>query len=198
MRIKNAIFVKSVASNEILNDLPEIAFCGRSNVGKSSLINAICGQNKLAKTSSVPGKTRLINYFALNNKTFYLVDLPGYGYHKAGKQFDKQWSVILENYLSSSKKLKLCLLLVDLNVKPSENDKMMMSFLAYNKLPYIVIGTKADKIAKSKINNAVLMVASELGIGTQNIIPVSSSSKLNIDKILELFDRYLGQVNGNN
>ena len=144
MRIKNARFLKSVASGDLVDDLQEVAFCGRSNVGKSSLINALCNHKGLAKTSSTPGKTRLINYFNINNGEFYFVDLPGYGYHKAGKKFDREWAVNLENYLLNSKNLKLCFVLLDIRHTPSYEDMEMIKFLSYNTLPFVIIATKAE------------------------------------------------------
>ncbi|MBQ7307442.1 MAG: YihA family ribosome biogenesis GTP-binding protein [Clostridia bacterium] len=191
MRIKNAKFIKSVADTNLPNDLQEIAFCGRSNVGKSTLINALCNQNKLAKTSSTPGKTRLINYFSINNDQFYLVDLPGYGYHKAGKSYDDKWSEILENYILNSQKLKLCLLLLDIRHTPSREDFEMIRFLSYNQIPFVIIATKADKLSKAQIGNAKLKLASETKLGPGNIIPVSSDKRYNLDKIEDILDNFI-------
>ena len=116
MKITNAEFKKSaLLEKDFLKDLTEIALVGRSNVGKSSLINVLCQRKNLAKTSSTPGKTKLINYFTINNK-FYLVDLPGYGFHKAGKSYDEKWARILETYILNSEKLKHVFILLDIIV----------------------------------------------------------------------------------
>lgn len=191
MRIKNAKFIKSVAGNDLLEDLPEVAFCGRSNVGKSTLINALCNQKSLAKTSSTPGKTKLINYFSINNGEFYFVDLPGYGYHKAGKNYDERWAIFLENYLLSSKQLKVCFVLLDIRHTPSNEDMQMIKFLSYNTIPFIILATKADKLSKSQMYNACLKLASETKLGTANIIPVSSDKKINLEKVQDALDKFL-------
>lgn len=185
--MKNCKFLKSIAKSEdiLKDDLFEVAFVGRSNVGKSSLINAIFNNRTLAKTSSTQGHTKLINYFLVDNK-FYLVDLPGYGFHKAGKGNEEKWSLLIEDYFKEKEDNKLILLLLDIRLKPSEQDKQMIKFLNFYSLKYKIIATKSDKIAKSKRNNQRLMLASEMNVGLDDIIYVSSDTKENIDKLKSL------------
>lgn len=184
--MKNCKFVKSVAeSNNIIKDnLFEVAFVGRSNVGKSSLINSIFNNRTLAKTSSTQGHTKLINYFLVDNK-FYLVDLPGYGFHKAGKGNEKNWSNLIEDYFKEKEDNKLILLLLDIRLKPSEDDKQMLKFLNFYSLPFKIVATKSDKIAKSKRNNQKLMLAREMNVGLDDIIYCSSDTKENINVLKE-------------
>jgi len=184
--MKNCQFVKSVAEskNIIKDNLFEVAFVGRSNVGKSSLINSIFNNKTLAKTSSTQGHTKLINYFLVDNK-FYLVDLPGYGFHKAGKGNEKNWSNLIEDYFKEKEDNKLILLLLDIRLKPSEDDKQMLKFLNFYSLPFKIIATKSDKIAKSKRNNQKLMLAREMNVGLDDIIYCSSDTKENIEILKE-------------
>ena len=187
MEIKNAKYLTSVVNaKDILTDGEDFAFVGRSNVGKSSLINSLLNQ-KLARTSSEPGRTRMINYFLVNDKIRF-VDLPGYGFHKAGKQNEKMWEQLMEDYLSSSQSLKRVFMLVDIRHNPTALDVQMLTYLTYTGRPFTIIATKADKIAKSKVSAYVSKIAKILKITANNIIPYSSETKLNKDKILQLFD----------
>ena len=187
MEIKSAKYLTSVVNaNDILSDGTEFAFVGRSNVGKSSFINSLVGQ-KLARTSSEPGRTRMINYFLINN-SFRFVDLPGYGYHKAGKKKKKMWESLMEEYLSTSTALKRVFMLVDIRHDPTELDKQMLMYLSYTGLPFTIVATKADKIAKSKISAYVANIAKVLKITANNIVAYSSETKINKDKILSLFE----------
>lgn len=185
MKIKNARFVTSVASakNLICDDKIEIAFAGKSNVGKSSFINMLCGQKKLAKTSSLPGRTRLVNYFLINDE-FYFVDLPGYGFAKAGQKNKEMWASLLEDYLIKAEKIKLVFMLVDLRHDPTDLDKIMLKFLYQRGLPFKIIATKADKIAKSKIPSFAQNVAKCLGVGKDDIIAVSSETGYGLSQVL--------------
>lgn len=196
MIIKKAEFVTSLAklNNFVDFDLPEIAFVGRSNVGKSSLINALTDRNKLAKTGSMPGRTRLVNYFLVNDR-FMLVDLPGYGYALASKQAQQEWQTLISGYLQKSTKLKMVFVLVDIRITPSELDKQMLEYLYFYNIPFKVIATKMDKVAKSKVQAQVQMLASELGLGVADIIPVSASAKLNIGAVLDFMDGVLDYSN---
>lgn len=193
MIIKKAIYKTSVVNvKDILDDgVPEFAFVGRSNVGKSSLINMLTNNKSLAKTSSTPGKTKMINYFDIND-SFRFVDLPGYGYAKVGKtQFDV-WSGLIGQYLSGSKSLLTIFVLLDLRHEPTSQDRQMIEFLVYNNLPFMVIATKGDKIAKSKINQYVKKMANFLHIREELIMATSSESKLGKEKILEYIENKLG------
>lgn len=186
--ITNARFITSVAAGgEYLHlDVPQIAMLGKSNVGKSSFINAITNRNKLAKTSQSPGKTRLINYFACNNDHFYLVDLPGYGYAKASKTAIASWGDLIEGYLRSGEVTHLFLLL-DSRHPPGEGDRMMYNWIQYYNLPYTLIGTKIDKFAKSKRPAALKAVQTSLG-SISPLMGVSSTEKLGLDDVAAQID----------
>lgn len=139
----------------------EIAIVGKSNVGKSSLINRLTNNSKLARTSSQPGKTRLVNFFLLN-RSFYLVDLPGYGFAKASKEEQKSWGALMEHYLSSGR-VKHLLMLLDIRHEPTRDDLQMFRYLIYYGIPYTLVATKADKIAKSKMKQEANARAKALG-----------------------------------
>ncbi len=187
MKIESARYLTSaVKSSDFISDGIEFAFVGRSNVGKSSFINSLLGK-KIARTSSTPGRTRMINYFLINN-SFRFVDLPGYGYHKAGKQNILLWSTLMEDYLRECKCLKRVFMLVDIRHKPSELDKDMLAYLTYNAIPFKIVATKADKIAKSKVGNYVKIIAKELNVMPLNILAYSSETLLNKDKILDIIE----------
>ena len=165
----------------------EIAIVGKSNVGKSSLINRLANNQKLAKTSASPGKTRLVNFFLLN-KAFYLVDLPGYGFAKASKAEQKSWGELLERYLSSGR-VKHLLMLIDIRHTPTQDDLQMFRYLIYYGIPYTLIATKSDKIAKSKRRQEANKRAKELG-APPFAIPFSSETG---EGRAELLDR-IGQI----
>ncbi len=163
LRIKKSEFVTSVGKN---GGYPseggaEIAIVGKSNVGKSSIINSLCNMNKLAKTSQKPGKTRLINYFRINGE-FYIVDLPGYGFAQASKQEQAQWGELIESYLASGR-VKHIFMLVDIRHEPTRDDKQMFKYILYYAIPYTLIATKADKLAKTRRKQAAVARARELG-----------------------------------
>ncbi len=147
MEIKSAEFVTSAVKNEGLpvHDGCEFMFCGRSNVGKSSLINGLCQRKKLAKTSSTPGKTQTLNVYLINRK-FYLIDVPGYGYAQVGKKIQESFGKMIERYVRQRKQLKLVFLLVDFRHCPTENDVLMYRFLKYYHLPVVVVATKSDQV----------------------------------------------------
>lgn len=163
-KIKNAEFVMSFVNKEKppVQTTMEIAMVGRSNVGKSSLINCICNNNKLARTSSTPGKTRQINFFSVNKGEFYLVDLPGYGFAKAPKTEKAAWGELMESYLSSGR-LTHIFLLLDIRHEPTEEDKQMFAWIVYYGIPFTVIATKADKIARSKQKQTANRIAKAVG-----------------------------------
>ena len=161
--VKTAEFVTSAG---LTSELPpparaEIAVVGKSNVGKSSLINSVTGRNKLAKISATPGKTKLINFFLLNGE-FYLVDLPGYGFAKASKDDRKKWGDLMERYLSSGRVSHL-FMLVDIRHDPTELDRQMFGYMLYYGIPYTLVATKADKLAKTKRKQAANALAKKLG-----------------------------------
>lgn len=171
--------------------LPEIAFAGKSNVGKSSLINALMNRKSLARTSATPGKTQTLNFYNIN-KEMYLVDLPGYGYAKVSEQEKIQWGKMIERYLNTSKQLKAVFLLIDIRHDPSANDKMMYKWIVEQGFKPIIIATKLDKIKRSQIQKQVKTVKTGLGLlpGTI-VIPFSAETKQGREEIWELMDRIL-------
>lgn len=160
----------------------EIAMVGKSNVGKSSLINSLCNNSKLARTSSTPGKTRLINFFKVNNE-FYIVDLPGYGFAKASKTEQKSWGSLIENYLSSGR-LSHIFMLLDIRHPPTKEDKLMFRWILYYGVPFTLVATKADKLAKSKRTAAANLAAKLLG-APPFAVPFSSENKQGKDELIK-------------
>ncbi len=174
-----------------INDKPEFAFAGKSNVGKSSLINGLMQRKSLARTSSEPGKTQTINFYNINNE-LYFVDLPGYGYAKVGKETTAKWGKMIENYLNKSPMLKAVFLLVDIRHEPGNNDKMMYDWITNNGYEPIIIATKLDKINRSQIQKHVKMVREGLrATSSTKIIPFSATTKQGRDEIYELIDSYM-------
>lgn len=195
MIIKSAEYLTSVVSKDkIIKTGIDFAFVGRSNVGKSSLINSLVNQKKLCKTSSLPGRTRMINYFNINNQ-FRFVDLPGYGFAKAGKQNKEIWANIMEDYLLNTSCLKRVFMLVDSRITPTELDLRMIKFLYYNQIPFTILATKTDKLPKTKISAYVQNCANKLGVGKDNIIPYSSETGFNKDKVLSIIQNDLNNIN---
>lgn len=173
------------------NAYPEIAFAGKSNVGKSSLINALMNRKSYARTSATPGKTQTINYYNINGE-LYLVDLPGYGYAKVSEKERQQWGKLIEKYLYSSKQLKAIFLLIDIRHDPSANDKMMYDWIVSKGYRPIIIATKLDKIKRSQKEKHLKAIRQGIGILPETeIIPFSALSKQGRDEIWELAERYL-------
>lgn len=172
--------------------LPEIAFAGKSNVGKSTLINGLINRKALARTSGQPGKTRTINYYNVEN-IVYFVDLPGYGYAKASKSSIEQWGKMIEYYLKKRVELKLMVLLVDIRHEPSENDKVMITWARSNGLNPLVIATKADKINRSQLVKHTSMIKKTLNLREdERVIPFSATTKLGKEEIWKVFEDTLG------
>lgn len=167
------------------NLLPEIAFAGKSNVGKSSLINGLLNRKSLARTSSAPGKTQTINFYNIN-KELYFVDLPGYGYAKVSQEIRNKWGKMIERYLHTSKQLKLVFLLVDIRHAPGENDKTMYDWILANGYTPVIIATKLDKIKRSERDKNLKIIKEKLKVvdGTK-IIPFSAISKQGREEIWE-------------
>ncbi len=173
-------------------DKPEVAFAGKSNVGKSSLINGLMNRKSLARTSAQPGKTQTINYYNINN-AMYLVDLPGYGYARVSVKEKEKWGQMIENYLHSSRQLKAVFLLIDIRHEPSVNDKQMYDWVVYQGYDPIIIATKLDKIKRSQVQKHVKMIKEKLQVkpGTP-ILPYSALSKQGREEIWNLMDELLG------
>ena len=170
------------------NDKPEIAFAGKSNVGKSSLINALMNRKSYARISATPGKTQTINFYNINDM-MYLVDLPGYGYAKVSEKEKEQWGRLIERYLHSSARLKAVFLLIDIRHEPSANDKMMYRWIVDQGYEPVIIATKLDKIKRSQIQKHIKMIREGLSLvpGTK-VIPFSSSTKQGREEIWELIE----------
>ena len=198
--IKQAKFVVSVADASKVPDYGayEIAIAGKSNVGKSSFINFMVNQNKLAKTSQVvyfkiiePGRTRLLNYFEINNGEYYFVDLPGYGYAKVNKQEKQKWGGLIENYLRTSKRLVNVFVLVDMRHEPTDDDKMLINYLYNYNIPFTIIATKADKLSRAQQQKCLAVIASALCVGTKDILVTSASAKTGKEGVLARIDMLL-------
>lgn len=200
MVIKNVTLetVIGVTSKIPQNRIPEIAFAGKSNVGKSSLINALMNRKSLARTSSQPGKTQTINFYNINDE-LYFVDLPGYGYAKVSQQEKEKWGKMIEKYLRQSKVLKAVFLLVDIRHDPSANDKIMYDWILSNGFHPIIIATKADKINRSQLQKQIKAIKQGLDADKAAIvIPFSAQTKQGRDEIYELIDSMMEQPEGEN
>ena len=170
------------------NQKPEVAFAGKSNVGKSSLINSLVNRKALARTSSQPGKTQTINFYNVN-ETMYLVDLPGYGYAKVPQSEKEKWGKLIERYLHGSQQLRAVFLLIDIRHEPGANDKIMYDWICHNGYEPIIIATKLDKIKRSQIQKQVKLIREGLKVrpGTQ-IIPFSSETKQGVAQVWNLME----------
>lgn len=193
MKIKNVALetVCGITSKLPENDKVELAFIGRSNVGKSSLINTLLNRKSLARTSSQPGKTQTINYYNIND-AFYLVDLPGYGYAKISRKVKEKWKRMTLNYFNNSKMLRVVFQLIDIRHDPTEKDKEMYDTLLQCGFSPIIIATKADKIKRSQLNKQVKAIEDKLQLveGTP-VIPFSSSDLTGKDELWEYIDEYV-------
>ena len=170
------------------NLLPEFAFAGKSNVGKSSLINGLLNRRALARTSSQPGKTQTLNFYNVNDD-LYFVDLPGYGYAKVSVEVKAKWGKMIERYLKKSKMLKCIFLLIDIRHDPSANDKMMYNWIVSNGYKPVIIATKLDKLKRSQIQKHVKMVREGLGLEKEDVlIPFSAETKHGRDEIWALIE----------
>ncbi len=193
MEIKQARFVISVADKEkiLTEEIPEIAVAGKSNVGKSSFINFMTNNGKLAKTSSTPGKTRLINYFEINKGEFMLVDLPGYGFAKVTDAEKAKWAKLMEGYILESRNLANVFILVDVRHEPTALDKQMVNFLQYYTIPVTVIATKCDKLSRAQISRREREIAAAFAMGEGNIITVSSLTKVGKEAVLDRIEQVI-------
>ena len=176
---------------------PEVAFAGKSNVGKSSLINALMNRKSLARTSAQPGKTQTINYYNVNDAV-YFVDLPGYGYAKASEEVKAKWGKMIEDYLHKSKQLKAVFLLIDIRHEPSGNDRIMYDWIVNQGYHPIIIATKLDKINRSQIQKQVKLIKTTLQVEPDTvIIPFSAETKQGREEIYDIIDAIIEQEAGN-
>lgn len=187
MEIKQAEFIISAVKKTQfpVTGFPEIAFVGRSNVGKSSIINAITNRKKLVKVSGTPGKTKLINFFLINNNS-YFVDLPGYGYAHISKEEKKEWGKMIETYLKESEQLKKVVLLLDCRRTPNEDDILMYNWILHYGYNCMIIATKSDKLTRNELAKSEKVIRETLNLGSKNkILYYSSLKRIGTDKILD-------------
>ena len=188
MHIKQAVLETVCGITSVLpkNDLPEIAFLGKSNVGKSSLINTLMQRKSLARTSQAPGKTQTINYYKVND-SLYFVDLPGYGYAKVSQELRQKWGKMIERYITTSPTLKLICLLVDIRHEPTENDRLMYDWIKYHGYKVLLILTKADKLKRSVLNKHIKMIEKALKVADEDmVVAFSSESKQGREEVYEI------------
>ncbi len=196
MIIKNVSLEKVCGVTSVLpvNDKIEVAFAGKSNVGKSSLINALMNRKSLARTSSQPGKTQTINFYNIND-AMYLVDLPGYGYAKVSQAEKEKWGQLIERYLQKSRMLKAVFLLVDIRHDPSANDRTMYEWMTYNGYEPIIIATKLDKIKRSQIQKQVKAIRTGLGMKAGGmVIPFSAETKQGREEIWNIIEGWIAEA----
>ena len=193
MTIKKARFLLSQSAYGSFpqQGMQEIAMAGKSNVGKSSLINSLTCNSKLARTSSEPGKTRLINYYAINEE-FLLVDLPGYGFARAPKSEQDRWARMIEGYLTGSQNLRHVFHLVDIRHAPTREDQMMTEYLRHYDIPFTVIATKADKLSKAQRSRSIPVICRTLVVQPWEIMTYSSEDLTGRDALLDKIDEILG------
>lgn len=184
MNYRKAEFICSYVNTKDLpeDNWPEVAFAGRSNVGKSSLINCLVGRKGLAKTSSTPGKTRMLNYYGID-QSMYMVDLPGYGYARVSQSEKRKWGQLIENYLTTREQLKGVIQLVDIRHPPSLDDILMWKFLAQIQIPAVVVANKADKISRGQWQKHEKIIRENLGLGQGKIILFSTETKQGVEEV---------------
>jgi GTP-binding protein len=193
VHVKSAAFITSAAKIHQYppDDLPEVAFAGRSNVGKSSLINKLVNRKRLVKTSSTPGRTQLINFFQVNGE-MSLVDLPGYGYAKVPAAVKRQWGPMVEAYIANRTNLKCVVLLMDLRRKPRDEEFSLLDWVHHHEIPTILVLTKADKLSKTQRQKQCRSAAETLGVEASDFILFSAKTGLGKDDLWRLIERVLG------
>ncbi len=193
MIVKNPQFEVSAVSKKQYpsNGLPEVVLVGKSNVGKSSFINTMINRKKLARTSSEPGKTRQLNFYNIDN-LFYFVDLPGYGFSKMSKQEQVKVGEFIEDYLKNRKEICLIIFLVDIRHDPTSNDYLMYDYVVRSGLPFMILANKADKIAKTKVNDTAKNIQKQLNpIGDIPTLPFSSENKIYSDDVWKIIEEHI-------
>ena len=198
MVIKKSSYIKGAAtySQCIVSDLPQIAVAGKSNVGKSSFINYLVNDGKLARTSKLPGRTRLINYFLINEgaEEFLLADLPGYGFAKVSDAEKLKWAELLENYLAKEQQLAHEFFLVDIRHEPTRDDATMYNYMFANNVPFTIVATKADKVSKSQVKNRCRAIANFFKVGADNVLAISSLNKTGKESVLAKIEQVISLV----
>jgi len=184
MQIHSAEFVTSAAAPHqfLQRPIPHVVFAGRSNVGKSSLLNKLLNRKKLAKTSQTPGKTRLINYFLINDR-FFFVDIPGYGYARVSQKEQRDWGRLIETYLTTTPFLAMVFLLLDIRREPAAHDREMIEWLQHHDFPFRIILTKADKLSRNKANRQQSQIARALATSRESLIATSAMSGAGLDHV---------------
>lgn len=193
MIIKNPKFEISAVSKKQYPSagLPEVVLVGKSNVGKSSFINTMLGRKSLARTSSVPGKTRQINFYNIDD-SFYFVDLPGYGFSKMSKEEQVKSGIFIEDYLKSRKEIALVVFLIDIRHEPTDNDRLMYKYIIDSGFPCLILANKADKLAPTKVDNAVVDLQNSLNpLKDLTFLPFSSEKKIYTEKTWEFIEKYI-------
>ena len=193
MLVKNPKFeISAVGPKQYpATNLPEVVLVGKSNVGKSSFVNTMINRKKLARTSSEPGKTRQINFYNID-ESFYFVDLPGYGYSKMSKKEQEQVGKFIEQYLFNRKEISLIIFLIDIRHSPTANDKLMYNYVISSGLPFIILANKADKIAITKVDDAVSELQKQINpIGDITTLPFSSERKIYKDEVWKIIEQYI-------
>ena len=196
MIVKQTEFIKSATkpAHYPEESLPEIAFAGRSNVGKSSLINVLVNRKNLVRTSNTPGRTQLINFFRINN-TFTFVDLPGYGFAKVPLAIKKEWGPMMETYLSRRENLRGVVLILDIRRIPSEEDLQMLQWLRARGIPPLVVVTKSDKLSKNQRARQAAIISREIGIDARELLLFSALSREGLDPIWARIEELIGDTN---
>lgn len=184
--------MSAVKKTQFLNDKPQIVFCGRSNVGKSSMINCLLNRKSLARTSAKPGKTATINYYDIDGK-LYFVDLPGYGYAKVSYEEKRKWSIFMEDYFASDADKRLAISIVDIRHEVSDLDVDMGSYLYEAGIPFIVVATKADKLSKTAAAKSIERLKEVYNFEGAIVVPFSSQTKQGREEVLELIENALGE-----
>lgn len=186
--------ISAVKKSQFLNDLPQIVFCGRSNVGKSSMINCLLRRKSLARTSAKPGKTATINFYNIDNK-LYFVDLPGYGYAKVSYVEKRKWSIFMEDYFNSDSDKRIAISIVDLRHPPSDLDVDMGSYLYEKGMPFIVVATKADKLSKTQAQKNIEELKKVYNFEGAVVIPFSSQTGQGRDEVLSIIESVISEEN---
>jgi len=195
MIIKQVELVATVVDKEKYPEdtLPEIAFCGRSNVGKSSLLNLLVNRRSLARVSGNPGKTRTINFYLINN-AFRIVDLPGYGYAKVSRSVTENWGAMMEQYFQNRQKLRKAILLVDIRHAPSAQDVQMYNYMRFYGLDGVIVATKADKVSRNEVSKCIKVIRETLGLSPEDkVLPVSVLKRTGYQELLTEIDLLLNE-----